>query len=103
MVGQGGSNERKTAYFYSIMRKETENLQTKCDSFFQNAYSASMLDIGDRYHYLMNQRLQYESKHREIVTRKKNKESRDTYFICTSDDETVSWVETSESEAEKSL
>ena len=103
MVGKNGSSERKTAYFYLIIQKETEDLRIKCDSFFQNAYSASTSDIGDRYHFLMNQRLQYEKKHREIVTRKKKKENGEDYFSSESDDETVVRIETSESEEEKSL
>ena len=87
MVGEGGRNEKKTAYFYEIA--QVCNHEGSCDSFFLDAYVASRLDIGEKYQLLMKQRSLHQNKFAKIITRKKKLIEENDYFIAKSDEETV--------------
>jgi len=88
MVGQGGSGEKKTAYFYKrtvIGDQASASGKIPCDPIFAKAIEISNLDIGERYQSLMKQRQPFVELYGKICTRRSD--SRDQ-FINTSDDET---------------
>ena len=91
MVAEAGRNESKTAYFYKI-DKVVDGNQTNipCASYFQDCYDGSKADEGERYQLLMNQRLLYQQKFGNVVTRNRTKTDSLGYFIEASDEETIS-------------
>jgi len=89
MVGQGGSRERKTAYFYERIPIDDQNVSERglpCDPLFLKALETSTFEIGEKYQSLMKQRQPFLGSYGKISTRRGDCQHQ---FIDTSDDETV--------------
>jgi len=88
MVGHGGRQERKTAYFYERKFVSDHVIVDKmpCDQLFLSAVNGMKLEIGERYQCLVKQRQPFMETLGKVQTRRGVSSG---IFIESSDEETT--------------